>query len=86
MQDFADATLPSLAPLFASASGQGLFQLTRFADILYKAMLPQNVEQVLIPFLARAADVGKSPCQRSSMTQSILSVDCEREKAQPTAQ
>lgn len=53
-------TLPFLAPLCATATGPSLFQLTRFADILYNAMLPQNVEEVLIPLLARAADLGET--------------------------
>ena len=59
LQDFADYTLPALVPLCATASGQALFQLTRFADILYQVMLPQSIEEVLIPLLARAADHGE---------------------------
>ena len=59
LQDFADYTLPALAPLCATASGQALFQLTRFADTLYQVMLPQSIEEVLLPLLARAADHGE---------------------------
>lgn len=49
-----------------TANGQALFQLTRSADTLYKVMQPENVVDVLIPLLARAADVGE---QRSCVTQ-----------------
>jgi len=60
VQDFADYVLPSLLPVFTSASGQALFQLTRFSDMLYQLMQPQHVEEVLIPLLSRAADHGAS--------------------------
>lgn len=60
VQDFADYVLPSLIPVFMTAGGQALFQLVRSADILYQVMQPQNVVDVLIPLLARAADIGES--------------------------
>jgi hypothetical protein len=61
LQDFEDYVLPSLLPVFTSATGQALFQLTRFSDMLYQVMQPQHVEDVLIPLLSRAADLGTPP-------------------------
>ena len=58
LQDFADYVLPSLIPVFMTANGQALFQLIRSADILYQVMQPYIVVDVLIPLLARAADIG----------------------------
>ena len=62
MQDFADYVLPSLIHVFMTATGQALFQLIRSADILYQVMQPQSVVDVLIPLLARAADIGERLC------------------------
>lgn len=60
MQDFSDFVLPSLVPVFMTASGQALFQLMKFVDVLYTVMNPTAVSDVLIPLMCRGADHGDS--------------------------
>ena len=70
VQDFADYVLPSLIPVFMTATGQALFQLIRSTEILYQVMQPQSVVDVLIPLLARAADIGMPEIELSKHCQS----------------
>ena len=56
MQDFMEATLPSLKKLMMTASGEALTQLVRAFDVLAERMSAQALVDQGIPLLCRAAD------------------------------
>jgi hypothetical protein len=57
--EFADASLPALRPLLASAAGETLLLLVQHAELLQGCMPPAVAAQVIPALLVRAAEHGE---------------------------